>query len=1269
MEHTVEMQKKSAGKRPSSHGERGFEGSVPLHPMLALQQQAGNQAMQQLLRAGAIRAKLEVSQPGDAEEQEADAVADRIMRSHAGAGVVASSCSCSEDETSCGCLGSGNAKVSRSASAGTARVQSTPSAHGVLNAMRSSAGHPLDSHSRSFFEPKFGRDLSSVRIHTDSTAAGSARAIDAHAFTTGSDIFFSSGKYVPGTESGMRLLAHELTHVAQQDGNADRVLHRQPPPTANTATPPNYAPADSMRSNIEELDMTALPNFQQAIDAIDEKGIGAAGEQVKQVWQRIEGNFDDVTAEVCTEPSIENPSGEGKPADVQADFNDARSRVLKSVGTQTFHTQPVLGKISVPNFAGTLLPFIESQKNTAAWVAKDTNALIALLKQEKLSEDDQWKAVGLLRQHLNPWNFAYMRAAVQEAGLESKFRSFAKGPAQGYQSLTETTAQIVLLGEVSPSDDVGLLALLPAAGKVRLLQPMSPSEVSAEIYGKPDLWQTLLVPFNPAELSDKGAKDWLLMGTELRVEPDMLVPQYASLFAAAKQAQQMQSSQQGRPYLEASGNSTAVVGNTINYSIHWPLGIWPDIYLKWWLEYDPYAVSQGIVAETEQGPLGIFSASGPSASHDISYAFAPSVTGTHTVHCTLTYGNTVEDLSYAQTVITLEQKTNIEQSRGFDYKVNSPKDILNQLHKELDDLPATPANEQQRADLNKRIGDIEQSLKDAKSSLSYSSIPATYISASEQPLRLPLRLFVGYDPDYNEADRGYNLKLWDYTLQGQPFTVTAQGERVMGTLEALLRTFADKCYYPKGNILAQISPIRLAYFGIYDESLTLATSGPKLIDEIMRLLPPDVLRALSMGSLGLAVVTGLAGQEEAAIPLFEVSVYLSGAAASEELVEKLQHGQFKWDAGTVMQLADVASALIGLGGRFSMITSVQGVGRVSIMPAMAGIGKGIGVAQIGIIAGVHASEIVAAVQSKDKDKVISALLRALGDAAFFFIVHKAAAGAGKGRAIEGEPEFIEHQKLKAVNADEVVAGDHHDLVITEDGRVFRCSDECADLRWLFEHLLDERPETFKELQAIARKPRTQRPALARALYEKLQGLQNIRNLSNAELADRIAKGKGTKFETDLKLERLRRQGVELSSEDILESPEIQARKPMGGKVPDPFEVGNFAHAMFEKLDGMIGGVRITSEDLPPGCIKEFTIPDMRLPFEKRPRIDRLFRSGETIYEIKPASQKVRGDAQARGYVELMNRFEPLPEGRKWQYKTVTYDEARVKQFLIDKGVL
>jgi len=240
MERVVEMQKKPAAKRPSSHREWASEIPAPLHPMLALQQQAGNRAMQQLLRSGAIRAKLEVSQPGDPEEQEADNVADRIMRSHAGAGAVASSCGSSEDDESCGCPGSGNATVSRSASAGTARMPSTPSARGVMDTIRRSHSHPLDAHTRAFFEPRFGRDFSGVRVHTGEAAASSARAIRARAYAAGEHLVFDSGQYAPHSEQGQKLLAHELTHVVQHaEGSA--TVHRDLPPELNITMTPDYA--------------------------------------------------------------------------------------------------------------------------------------------------------------------------------------------------------------------------------------------------------------------------------------------------------------------------------------------------------------------------------------------------------------------------------------------------------------------------------------------------------------------------------------------------------------------------------------------------------------------------------------------------------------------------------------------------------------------------------------------------------------------------------------------------------------------------------------------------------------------------------------------------------------------------------------------------------------------------------------------------------------------------------------------------------------------
>ena len=86
----------------------------------------------------------------------------------------------------------------------------------VLDVVGSGGGQALDEQVRKPMEQHFGQDFGDVRIHTDSKASDSAKAVQAHAYTVGSDIVFQSGRYSPGSGDGQRMLAHELTHVVQQ---------------------------------------------------------------------------------------------------------------------------------------------------------------------------------------------------------------------------------------------------------------------------------------------------------------------------------------------------------------------------------------------------------------------------------------------------------------------------------------------------------------------------------------------------------------------------------------------------------------------------------------------------------------------------------------------------------------------------------------------------------------------------------------------------------------------------------------------------------------------------------------------------------------------------------------------------------------------------------------------------------------------------------------------------------------------------------------------
>src|SRR4051812_13026167 len=94
------------------------------------------------------------------------------------------------------------------------RMPST--AHLAVHETLRSRGQLLDADTRAYFEPRYGHDFSRVRVHADAQASETARAMDAAAYTVGSQIAFAQGRYQPGTAAGRRLLAHELAHVAQQ---------------------------------------------------------------------------------------------------------------------------------------------------------------------------------------------------------------------------------------------------------------------------------------------------------------------------------------------------------------------------------------------------------------------------------------------------------------------------------------------------------------------------------------------------------------------------------------------------------------------------------------------------------------------------------------------------------------------------------------------------------------------------------------------------------------------------------------------------------------------------------------------------------------------------------------------------------------------------------------------------------------------------------------------------------------------------------------------
>jgi Domain of unknown function (DUF4157) len=160
---------------------------------------------------GVIQRKLAIGQTDDPLEHEADRIADQVMRMPAPK-VAATS---APPQISRKCTECGEEENLQKKEAGSTEAKVSEAPASVHQALRS-PGQPLDAATRAYFEPRFGQDFSTVRVHSDSAARQSARAINANAYTVRQNIVFGAGQFAPHQSFGRTLLAHELAHVVQQ---------------------------------------------------------------------------------------------------------------------------------------------------------------------------------------------------------------------------------------------------------------------------------------------------------------------------------------------------------------------------------------------------------------------------------------------------------------------------------------------------------------------------------------------------------------------------------------------------------------------------------------------------------------------------------------------------------------------------------------------------------------------------------------------------------------------------------------------------------------------------------------------------------------------------------------------------------------------------------------------------------------------------------------------------------------------------------------------
>jgi|GEM_PF-5670825 len=174
-----------------------------------------------------IQAKLTIGQPNDKYEQEADRVAAQIVR-QINAPVSAQPTQQQSVQRQNGL------KEKIQASLGISALQRREAAGGgeastnlesAINSARG-GGQSLDAGLQQSMGQAMGADFSGVKVHTDSQSDQLNRSIQAKAFTTGQDVFFRQGAYQPESRSGQELIAHELTHVVQQNGGGQQSVQR-----------------------------------------------------------------------------------------------------------------------------------------------------------------------------------------------------------------------------------------------------------------------------------------------------------------------------------------------------------------------------------------------------------------------------------------------------------------------------------------------------------------------------------------------------------------------------------------------------------------------------------------------------------------------------------------------------------------------------------------------------------------------------------------------------------------------------------------------------------------------------------------------------------------------------------------------------------------------------------------------------------------------------------------------------------------------------------
>ena len=452
--------------------------------------------------ATSVQPKLTVNTPGDEFEKEADATAERVMKMPASPELekargiqrqaepeeeevqrqiepeeeeVQRQAEAKEEEVQrkCSSCGPGEKEpeeripaetIRRAESNGSASMAAPP----IVSETVSGGGQAMETGTRNFMESRFGIDFSEVRVHNDSRANSSAQAISARAYTYGNHIVFASGQYSPHSENGKQLLAHELTHVAQQSKEVRRQVATAAPPvslrnnTSAQAPPPQARPPEPNAP--QPATATASPGLPPAEATPGISAPEATGEQPTAIIEPI----------MPAPPSSLSPEARERLSQSQANARQ-NARNNATVPSETESVQEARQGVTEPTqeadarASGALVESLGQRPEPSPEIEELCENILRVIREKRPPDEDS-----LLQ--------ADPEEAAQEAGaqLNSDIESDAGRVGRQYDTLDENpTGEPSQIGQPieSPPQQVGgpeIDAASAAPG------PLSPEEVSLD---------------------------------------------------------------------------------------------------------------------------------------------------------------------------------------------------------------------------------------------------------------------------------------------------------------------------------------------------------------------------------------------------------------------------------------------------------------------------------------------------------------------------------------------------------------------------------------------------------------------------------------------------------------------------------------------------------------------------------------------------------------------------------------------------------------------